>query len=64
MKAKTRSPAPITVWIIGSQLVGIDASKSCIEELSRALGSGLVELGEFMKAKLIQPVRSGKVKET
>ena len=50
--------------MLGCQLEGIDASKSCVEELSRGLESALVELDEFMKDKLIRPVRSGKVKET
>lgn len=61
MKANIRSPAPMADWMLGCQLVGMDGSKSYAEELSRALVSELVELDEFMKSKLNQPERSGKV---
>jgi hypothetical protein len=64
MKAKTRSPAPMADWMLGCQLVGMDGSKSYAEELSRALESELVELDEFMKSKLKQPERLGKVMKT
>ena len=64
MKAKTRSPAPMADWMLGCQLVGMDGSKSYAEELSRALESELMELDEFMKSKLNQPERLGKVMKT
>lgn len=64
MKARIRSSGAIAEWMLGCQLAGIEASKSCVEELSRALELALLELDEFMKDELIRPVWSGKVMET